>query len=504
MADRRGGGKRTPARPPHRAGRFQAYRADIAKAWARIVDVPRIRQDIRSVRRTLPDRWRSTWQRLAPDSSKILRLTAAAVIAYVIVGLVFPGLRDLTGPLTALLVVQASLVQTFSNGLGRIAAVLTGVLIATILASVTGLTWWSLGLAIGSALALAHLMNLGDHVLETPISAMLILGVSSPETAAETRVAMTLIGAAVGVGFTLLLPPPVLTAGVPEAVRDVSDRSAEAVRRVASELPAGATPGRFDVWIRGVHRALPLVASADALITDAENRRRFNPRAIGRDEPIPVLRAGLASLDRIILALRHTLMSLQARYPVDDARGKPDDGLLGVLAVVFTGIADAIDSYGRFVWADASGRAQEAAEAEAACELHVEETRAMLTELALAAPDAASRWLVDPTVLSGLESVLTEMSSERRNRRLADWQARQAAAGVFSPPLVLDRPWLTRARTRRLGADAPAGRTTASGRPGSEQIGPPTLSISYREGLAAPAPAKDPPPKRTPGSSDKP
>lgn len=518
MADRPGGGTGESVETARPSGPLAAYRADLARAWSRVIRAPRSRRDLAAAWQSIPGRLKATWRRLAPDSSRILRLTAAAVIAYLIVGLVFPGLRDLTGPLTALLVVQASLVQTFSSGLGRIAAVLTGVLVATILASVTGLTWWSLGLAIGLALALAHLMNLGNHVLETPISAMLILGVSSPETAAETRVAMTLIGAAVGVGFTLLLPPPVMTAGMPEAVKNVADRTAETVRRSAAELPAGATPARFDVWIRAVHRVLPLVASADAQITEAENRRRFNPRAIGRDEPIPVLRAGLASLDRVILALRHTLMSLQARYPLDEERRQPDEALLGVLSVVFTGIADAVESYGRFVLAQAGGHAHEAATQERACDEHVAETRAMLTELALAAPDASSMWLTDPAVLAGLESVLTELDSDRRQRRLADWQARQAAAGVFRPPHVLDRPWLTRTRSkppRRQqiqetkqaqparetpeNAQPPAGEKTPERSPEPPTHGPPTLPITYRDGLAAPAPPRE---RRRSGGGD--
>lgn len=510
MADPRAGGESGPS--PGADGRLSAYLADLRRAWARLLSLPRGRYHLAATWQALPARARATWNRLAPDSSKIVRLTAAAVIAYLIVGVVYPGVRDLTGPLTALLVVQASLVQTFSSGLGRIAAVLTGVLVATILASVTGLTWWSLGLAIGVALTLATLMNLGDHVLETPISAMLILGVSAPETAAETRVAMTLIGALVGVGFTLLLPPPVMTAGIPEAVRDVADRTAGAVRNVADELPSGASPGRFDVWIRGVHRVLPLVASADALISDAESRRRFNPRAIGRDEPLPVLRAGLASFDRIVLALRHTLMSLQSRHPGEAGRETNEEALLGVLAVIFRGVGDAVEQHGRFVWAEATGHAEQAAEAHKACDEHVDETRAMLAELALAAPGAGSDWLVDPTVLAGIESIFTEMGAERRRRRLADWQARQAASGVFRPPQVLDRPWLARTRGKRPPGDRPpaarpeadpeapssSGATDTPGPrrdPASEAAaGPPTLSISYGEGLASSAP--EPPARR--------
>lgn len=54
--------------------------------------------------------------------------------------------------------------------IARLAAVVTGVLVAIALSDLVGFTWWSLGLTIVAALVLGYLLHLGDTVLEMPIS----------------------------------------------------------------------------------------------------------------------------------------------------------------------------------------------------------------------------------------------------------------------------------------------------------------------------------------------
>lgn len=445
--------------------------------------------------------WHRLRERLLPNLPFIVRLTAASVVAYLIVEQVYPGSGDLTGALTALLVVRASLVETFSSGLDRIAAVLTGVLIASLTASVTGLTWWSLAIVVAAALALAWAFDLSDNRMETAISAMLILGASSPETSASARVGMTLIGAAVGFAGTLLFPPPVLSFGVAEAVGDVTERSASATRLIAAEMRDGMTPARFDLWIRALHRVLPEVATADTKIRESENRRRYNPRALGEDATIPVLRAGLASVDRVVLALRHALMSLQSRFPVDadEDERRLDPALEGVFAVVFDGIADAVSEYGAYVQALATGREDDARRARRAMSEHVDETRAMLTDLSLADPSEASAWMFTPDVLSSLDAVLIELSPARQDRRLAGWQARQSAVGVFRGR----RPGGRRGQPRRPPGSARAGSAQDGSEAGQtadaareEDAAPPTLAITYRDALSAPEPVVKPKDRR--------
>jgi uncharacterized membrane protein YgaE (UPF0421/DUF939 family) len=127
---------------------------------------------------SFPTSWSAVPARVQPAASQIARLTIAAVVSYLVADSLSPGIVDLTAPLTALLVVQASTVGTLQMGLVRVGAVLTGVLVAVGLASTIGLSWWSLGAVIAASLVLAKVLRLGEQSLETPISAMLILAVS--------------------------------------------------------------------------------------------------------------------------------------------------------------------------------------------------------------------------------------------------------------------------------------------------------------------------------------
>jgi hypothetical protein len=67
-----------------------------------------------------PASWSAVPARLRPGASQIARLTAAAVFSYLVANAYSPGILDLTAPLTALLVVQASTVGTLRMGLVRV------------------------------------------------------------------------------------------------------------------------------------------------------------------------------------------------------------------------------------------------------------------------------------------------------------------------------------------------------------------------------------------------
>jgi hypothetical protein len=125
--------------------------------------------------------------RAQPAAATIARLTATAVFAYLI-ALPVPGVsRPVLAPLTALLVAQVSLYQTLRSALRRVGSVVAGVLVAVALSALVGFTWWSLGIVIVLALAVGNALHLGDHILEVPISAMLILSSAGTRAAATGR-----------------------------------------------------------------------------------------------------------------------------------------------------------------------------------------------------------------------------------------------------------------------------------------------------------------------------
>lgn len=356
---------------------------------------------------------------MRPYATRITRLTVAAVLAYLLAQAISPGNNDLTGPLTALLVVQASATGSLQQGRWRVMAVLTGVLVATVVSSWVGLTWWSLGLVVGAALTLGHLLKLGDHILETPISAMLILGAAQHGAAGQTRVGYTLIGAAVGMAFSLAFPPPVRLDSAARSVEEVATGAARVLHTAGEELEHGVDRLRVEAWLQDIHALLPLVGRAEAAIAEARDTRRLNTRALVHVDALPVLQHGVSALDRTIIAVRQTLLALQQEAPLlDEPQDEYDVELRRALAVVLADMGDCITAFGNLTVSEARGRDAEAEAALARTLEILKETRAMLADLLLVDPgDDTSAWLMHGSILSGIEAVLTELDVQARVRR---------------------------------------------------------------------------------------
>src|SRR6202167_2862862 len=144
-------------------------------------------------------------RRAQPTAVYITRLTATAVFAYLL-ALQMPGgsTRSVLAPLTALLVVQATLFHTIRSAVQRVVGVTAGVLAAVGVAAYVPFSWWVLGLLIAGALGLG--LRLREDILEVPISAMLIFSVDT-HAAATSRITETLVGAAAGLAAGLILAP---------------------------------------------------------------------------------------------------------------------------------------------------------------------------------------------------------------------------------------------------------------------------------------------------------
>ena len=137
-------------------------------------------------------------RRAQPKAVYIARLTVTAVFAYLL-ALQLPGgsPRSVLAPLTALLVVQATLSHTIDSAARRVLAVTAGVLAAVAVAAYVPFSWWVLGLLMAGTLALGIVLRLREEILEVPISAMLIFSTGS-HAAATSRITETLVGAAAG------------------------------------------------------------------------------------------------------------------------------------------------------------------------------------------------------------------------------------------------------------------------------------------------------------------
>ncbi|MFI0417071.1 aromatic acid exporter family protein [Spongiactinospora sp. 9N601] len=264
-------------------------------------------------------------RRAQPTVVFIIRLTVTAVAAY-LVALVLPlAEKPLLAPLTALLVVQYTLYQTIRSAIQRIASVVVGVLIAVLLAATVGFTWWTLGLAIATSLVIGYTARLGDHILEVPISAMLIfaLGAATPAGAAD-RVFETLVEAGMGL-LAGLIASPVHLETAQEAIGDLGCRLGELTDRLADGLWPGeyraAREGEgpdFPALLRDARQVGRDIQRTDGALSRAEESLRLNPRAGGLHPMGTALRSGLETLEYSAVNLRGLARSLADRQHLQD------------------------------------------------------------------------------------------------------------------------------------------------------------------------------------------
>ncbi len=380
----------------------------------------------------LPSTWSQVPARIRPATAQIARLTVAAVVAYLVADAWTPGILDLTAPLTALLVVQASTVGTLRMGLVRVGAVLTGVLVAVGVASAVGLVWWSLAGVIAASMVLAKVLRLGEQTLEAPISAMLILAVSSPELAAEVRLVNTLIGTVVGIAFSLLVPVAIPNARAREGVRGVARSQAALLDEMALTLASRPPhPEEATAWWAWTEHIGGDVAEAGGALQAIQQNRRLNPLALAAPTVHPGLQYALSRLERCLSAERALLTVLSTEAPSGDARQEGQTGaeLRRAFAVVLDYAANRLRGFAELVDAEyGAGSVDRVDEAFNRTLDQVREGRAVLTELMLIDVDPREHtdvWMLQGSVLAAVDHVLRQLDLERAERRQEAWLVRR-------------------------------------------------------------------------------
>lgn len=366
-----------------------------------------------------------------PVAVYIARLTATATFAYLLALHVPAGTsRPVLAPLTALLVLQASLFQTIRSGIRKVVSVATGVLVAVGVSAFVEFNWWVLGLLIGGALVLGRLLRLGDDMLEVPISAMLIFSSVGAHAAATGRVVDTLVGTFAGmVGGLILAPLRVQPAR--EAVGELAGRLADLLDRMAGDLAHSPDPARVNEWLDQARALRGEIERVDDTLRQAEDSVRLNPRSLALPETLPesevALRGGLETLEHAALTVRGLARSvIDSTRVASDASPVRDEETRGRLGGELTELAHAIRAYGQLVQTLPQG--SEPLESELSAHLdeahRQQDLLAALLEPRTAGDGGASEWPLRGEILSHVDRLRTGLQedanlSEEQSRTLA-------------------------------------------------------------------------------------
>ena len=396
-------------------------------------------------------------------------MTGATVAAFVVAELV--GLREpppLIAALTALLVVQATLASTLVNGVQRVLSVVAGVALAVLLVSVVGLTWWSLGALVAASIVVGQLLRLGPHLVEVPISAMLVLGVghaAGAESIGSGRVVETLVGAIVGVLVNIAFPPPVRTRDASGAVAAFADEIAALLSAAADALGRGPIPVDLAMqWLEDARRLNRHSPRLDRVLVQLEESRRLNLRALRHPEE-GGLRSNLDALEHSSVSMRALFRAVhdttQRRTGVQD---DPDyaENVRCSTAVLMADMATVFRAFGRC----ASGRVDGTAEEEHAALASALETlrrRRDTLESVLIGRPAYPAWTVGAERRAGDDSrpdaprARHHHDHSRPRPASHGASARQAARGGprrHPPTRLASRPWPRTARVDRTPVNA--------------------------------------------------
>jgi uncharacterized membrane protein YgaE (UPF0421/DUF939 family) len=399
-------------------------------------------------------------RRAQPTAVYIARLTATAVFAYLL-ALQLPGdsSRSVLAPLTALLVVQATLYHTIRSAVQRVVGVAAGVTAAVVVAAYVPFSWWVLGLLIAGTLGLGMLLRLREDILEVPISAMLIFSVDS-HAAATSRITETLVGAAAGLAAGLVFAP-LRVQPAKDAVGELSRQMAELLGQMAAGLTDAPSPKRAMEWLERTRALRGEIERVDDALAQAEESIRLNPRRLRLSDPAARLREGVNTLERAA-----TDMRVLARSVADGARLHSEHSPVQEaetrvrLAAVLTELSAAVRAYGQLIEADPALTDAASEPLEAELEDHLTKAHRQQDRLAdLLSTDPAERpdgWPLRGEILAHVDRLRREL--QPRSLPEADRVRRPLLTRPHAPRAAL------RARADRTALRARANRTALRGR----------------------------------------
>ena len=360
-------------------------------------------------------RIRQGWRAAA---ARAARLTGAAVASFAAADVLLSRSDAVVAALTALLVVEVTLVGIVTSGIQRVISVVAGVLLAVGFASLVDLNWWSLGLLIAVSIVIGQLLRLGPHLLEVAISAMLVLAVGGAESAAIDRISATLIGAAVGMGVNLAFPPTTRGKTAAEAIQAFAFEMAELLESASRELAEPLSVERVSRWMDDARRLSRHIPRVESALDSAERSRRLNVRSLAVPNPQESLRHGLDALEHTSVAIRtmiRSILDLVRRYPEED--GEYARAIRAAFAEVLTDVAAAVRAFGTVVRAEVDTTTHAQDESLSAALQRLRAARARISELQLADPrENIDRWELNSTLLEAVDRILSELDVDEQAR----------------------------------------------------------------------------------------
>ena len=297
-------------------------------------------------------RARRLWQRLVdrvswtpPTSTEIgvvAKSALAAGLAWWIAGLVTDVPDPVLAPLTALVVVQVSVWSSVRAAIQRSVAVVLGVLLALAIGDALEWNGFTVALLVAASLGVAELvLRLPTSAArQVPISGLVVLTAASvsPESSAWRRAVDTIIGAAVGIVVSLVLPASRLV-DARQTLERLGTSLGDVLDTMGSGLQEPWSADQTTDWRRSARTTRDrLVRQAADAVGNGREAAQWNVRdrrhadVLGRyEEIVPRLERTAIGVSVIARGLDDHARLAGATHPAMPAMGALFSGLAGAV-----------------------------------------------------------------------------------------------------------------------------------------------------------------------------
>jgi len=238
------------------------------------------------------DRVRRLWQRLAirfpwtrPTSTElgtVAKSGLAAGLAWWLAAVISSSSSPVLAPLTAIVVVQVSVRASIRNAIERTATVVLGVLLALAIGNALDLNGITVAVFVALSLGVAQLvLRLPPSAArQVPVTALVVLTAvtSNDQASGWQRIAGTLLGAAVGVAVSLVLPASRLV-DARQTVGRLADRLGGVLDAMGTGLQEPWSTDQTEEWRRTARSARDhMVDQAVEAVGKGRDSARWNVR----------------------------------------------------------------------------------------------------------------------------------------------------------------------------------------------------------------------------------
>ncbi len=222
------------------------------------------------------------------DVLQLAKTVLAAVAAWVIAKSVLDLPQPFLAPWAALLVVHATVYRTISKGSQQVVATVVAVLLATAVGESFGLSTGAVALLLVLALLLGAVPWLGAEATTIATTGLVVLTTGfESDRLLISRLLDTAIGVAVGLLVNVLVWPPLRRRTAAEAIDRIDDGIGELLADIAGGLGDGCRDEDVTGWIDRTRGLDGDLEHAWALVRQAQESARMNPRRSARQMKNP-------------------------------------------------------------------------------------------------------------------------------------------------------------------------------------------------------------------------